>query len=237
MANRERPVDRGVRLGRLAIERIGREIRDARRDRGLSIDDVAAAAGISNAELSRIERHLSPRVPVITLARCAGAVGLDLTLRTYAGPHPIRDAAQADLLRDLRSLLHPKLRWSNEVPLPIPGDQRAWDGMILGKGWRFGVEAETSPADAQALARRLSLKIRDGEVDGLLLLVRDGRRSRDFLEAASGMLESLFPASPRRCERFEPMRRLPAMRSSSSGVDCAQVFRRTYEGTPQHAST
>jgi transcriptional regulator with XRE-family HTH domain len=197
LASRERPVDRGTRLGRLAIDRAAREIREARRDRGLSIYEAAAAAGISNAELSRIERDLSPRVPLITLARCAAVVGLDLALRTYAGPTRTRDAGQADLLRDLRALLHPSLRWASEVPLPSPGDQRAWDGMILGPDWRFGVEAETSPGDAQALARRLSLKWRDGEVDGLLLVVRDGRRAREFLEAASAVLESLFPTSAR----------------------------------------
>jgi transcriptional regulator with XRE-family HTH domain len=198
VSTRERPVDRGTRLGRAALERVGRELRDARIDRGLSIDVVAAVLGISNAELSRIERALSPRVPYVTLVRCAAVVGLDLVVRTYPGPAPLRDAPQASLLGDFRGVLSRSLRFATEVPFPIPGDQRAWDGMIMGIDWRFGVEAETAPRDAQALARRLALKLRDGEVDGLVLIVRDGPRVRDFLTAGLVVLQPLFQVPPRR---------------------------------------
>lgn len=153
--------------------------------------------GISNAELSRIERALSAPVPHVTLVRCAAVVGLDLVIRTYAGPAPIRDAAQATLLADFRRILHPSLRWASEVPFPIPGDQRAWDGMVIGIDWRFGVEAETSPRDAQALARRLALKLRDGQVDGLVLILRDGPGTREFIVAADSVLGPLVPIPTR----------------------------------------
>jgi transcriptional regulator with XRE-family HTH domain len=201
VSTRERPIDRGIRLGRASLDRLGREIREARVDRGLSIDVVAAAAGISSAELSRLERGLSPRVPFITLARCAAVVGLDLVARVYPGPAPLRDAPQTALLEDVRGLLHPSLRWATEVPFPIPGDQRAWDGMVIGGDWRFGVEAETAPHDAQALARRLALKLRDGEVDGVLLIVRDTRHVRDFLALGIGVLGPLLPLPPRQALR------------------------------------
>jgi transcriptional regulator with XRE-family HTH domain len=191
-------VDRGTRLGRQAVDRIGREIRAARIDRGLSIDKVAGAVGISNAEWSRVERGLSPSVPMLRMARCAAAVGLDLVAKTYPGTSPIRDAAHAELLDDLRAILHPSLRWAAEVPMPIAGDQRAWDGMILGIDWRVGVEAETSPDDGQALARRLTLKLRDGNVDSVLLVVRDGRGAREFVAAARPSLEGLFTVDARR---------------------------------------
>lgn len=197
MSARERPADRGTRLARTALERVGRELREARVDRGLSIDAAAAAVGISNAEWSRIERALSPRVPYVVLARCAAVVGLDLVARTYPGPAPLRDAPQAGLLAGFRQVLHPSLRWATEVPFPIPGDQRAWDGMIAGVDWRFGVEVETAPNDAQALARRLTLRLRDGDVDGLVLVVRDGPRIRDFLAGGEAVLRPLFPLSPR----------------------------------------
>ncbi len=72
----------------------------------------------------------------------------------------------SSLLQDFRAGLHRSLAWSVEVPLPIPGDRRAWDGVIQGPGWRYGVEAETAPRDSQSLARRLSLKQRDGARDG-----------------------------------------------------------------------
>ena len=197
MASRERPADRGSRQGRAAQERIETELREARIERGLSVAHVAKALGISKAEVSRIENHRSPNVPFIQLARFAAVVGLDLSLKTYPGASPVRAAAHGRLLDDLRALLHASLRWAREVPLPITGDQRAWDGMVIGRGWRFGIEAEMAARDAQALVRRINLKLRDGGVDGVLLLLRDTHRSRTFVRAARPELESTFSASPR----------------------------------------
>ena len=79
MATWQRLFDRGTELGLTSLARIGRELRDARRDRGLSLAAVARVAGISVAELSRIERGLAPMVPYLTLARCTAVVGLDLS--------------------------------------------------------------------------------------------------------------------------------------------------------------
>lgn len=197
MATRERPVDRAVRLGTTALLRMGDELRIARAARGLSLAHVAAAADVSRAEVSRIERGVSPRVPYIVLAKLAGVVGLDLVTKTYPGGQSIRDAGHAALLSDFARLLHPSLRWDVEVPLPVTGDQRAWDGLIRGVGWRYAAEAETAPRDGQALVRRLQLKLRDGDVDGLLLLLRDTRTTRIFLDAAEPELRSMLPMSTR----------------------------------------
>ena len=193
MGVQERAVDRGRRLGREVVARIGGELRAARIDRGLTIDVVAAALGISNAHVSRIERALAPAVSLDVLVRFATIVGLDLTVRTYPGPGALRDIAQITLLEDIRSRLHASIRWGVEVPLPIAGDQRAWDGLLSGPGWRYGVEAETLPRDAQALVRRLNLKQRDGEVDGVILVLRDTRRARLFRRAAAAELAAAFP--------------------------------------------
>jgi transcriptional regulator with XRE-family HTH domain len=173
MATRERPVDRGGRLGLGALRRIGDDVRSARIGRGLSLATFGAAVGISEGEVSRIERGLSSKVPLLVLARLCGVVGLDLAARAYAGGMALRDASSAALLADFSRLLHPSLRWDTEVPLPIAGDQRAWDGMVRGNDWRFGAEAESSPRDGQALVRRIQLKVRDGMVDGVLLLLPD----------------------------------------------------------------
>jgi transcriptional regulator with XRE-family HTH domain len=189
----ERPFDRGRRLGLGSVARLGAELRDARVDRGLTVDAVAAAAGISNASVSRIERGLAPRVPLTTLVLLGAIVGLDVVIRTYPGANPVRDSAHVALLADLRRQLHKSLRWATEVPLPTPGDQRAWDAMILGPGWRIGVEAETRPRDAQAIVRRLNLKQRDGEVDSTLLILRDSRATREFCRGAADELTPAFP--------------------------------------------
>lgn len=120
MATLERQIDRGTRLGRAGLARLGQELRESRRDRGLSLRTVGAGAGLSVAEQSRIERGLAPRVPFITLARFAAVVALDLVARTYPGPQPIRDTAQAALLASLREPLHRSIRWTAEMPVPAP---------------------------------------------------------------------------------------------------------------------
>lgn len=193
MATQERQLDRGTWTGRLGLVRLGAEIRDARRDRGLSIDSVALAVHLSNAEVSRIERGLAPNVPFINIARLAAIVGLDLSARVYPGASPIRDAAQIALLAAFRLSLRRGLRWAAEVPLPIPGDQRAWDATVTGADWVYGVEAETAPRDAQALLRRLALKDRDGGLDVVLLVIPDSRRTRHFLREAAGEINARFP--------------------------------------------
>jgi transcriptional regulator with XRE-family HTH domain len=193
MPARERPFDRGTRRGREFVLQIGREVRSARIDRGLTLAEVGAALGISAAECSRIERGLSPSVRLITLCQYGAIVGLDLSVRAFAGGEPIRDAGQAPLAARFQGLLHRTLAWRSEVPLPRPGDPRAWDGVITGSDWRYGVEFESAPHDGQALARGLELKQRDGMVDGVILVLPRTRRTREFLAAATPVLKPNFP--------------------------------------------
>ncbi len=193
MGAQERLIDRGRRLGRDVLVRIGAELRAARIDRVLSIDAVALAIGVSNAHVSRIERALAPGVSLAVLVNFATIVGLDLAIKAYPGPGALRDAPQLGALDDFRAILHASIRWAVEVPLPIAGDLRAWDGMISGPGWRYGIEVESLPRDAQALVRRLNLKVRDGDVDGVILVLRDTRRVRTFRREAAGELATAFP--------------------------------------------
>ena len=193
MGTRDRPADRGRRRGVHLVRHLGREIREARTDRSLSLEDTGIAVGLSAAAISRVERGLTPGVPLIRLASLCEVVGLALSARTFPGRQPLRDAAHVELLNQFRLLLHPRLRWATEVPLPGIRDQRSWDALVAGPGWRYGVEAETAPHDSQALARRLELKRRDGEVDGVILLVRSTRRTKAFLAEASPLLRPNFP--------------------------------------------
>lgn len=189
------PVDRGTERARRILADLGRELRAARRDRGLSQAAIGRAAGVSGVTVGRVERGLAPRVSFLLVARLVEAVGLGLSARAYPGGSPLRDAAHVALLARFRRGLHSSLRWRTEVPLPIVGDQRAWDGLIVGDGWRYGVEAETAPLDAQALGRRLALKARDGGVDGLILLLPRTRRTREFVRDARESLILSFPGS------------------------------------------
>jgi hypothetical protein len=198
MATRRRPADVGIERGRrLLADLIGEETL-ARRDRGLSLTDIGGALGFSAAVGSRTERGLVPDVGLIRLSAMLSVVGLELSARAYPGGSPMRDAGHAALLRRFRAYLHQSLRWSIEVSLPRPGDQRAWDGFVRGADWMYGAEAETHPTDGQALARRLELKVRDGGVDGVILILPATRHARAFLAAAGDLLAPSFPVPGRR---------------------------------------
>lgn len=190
---KQRAVDRGTERGRSLIRTVGSEIRLARVRLGLSIEFVARAVGISGAEVSRIERSKADWVSVVTLARLCAAVGLDLSAKAFPGGSPMRDARHNRVLTKFHARLHSSLSWATEVPLPNPGDQRAWDGMVRGDGWRYGVEAELNPIDGQALLRRLKLKQAEGMVDGVILLLPDTRQTRLFKREFADALKTEFP--------------------------------------------
>jgi transcriptional regulator with XRE-family HTH domain len=200
MATKQRPVDLGTERARVIAHDLGTEIRGARIDRGLTLAAAGRAVGLSASEVSRIERSRAPSVTLVQLARLLAVVGMELSARAFAGAQqPVRDAAQVRLLGRFHGRLHRSVRWATEVPLPRPGDRRAWDALIaVGTEWRYGVEAETGPRDSQALARRLNLKERDGEVDGVILILPASRRSHDFLRAGGETLRPSFPVDGRR---------------------------------------
>jgi transcriptional regulator with XRE-family HTH domain len=131
---------------------------------GLSQRAVAAASGVEQAEVSRIEAGRRSGATLRTLARLAIAVGLELSVRLYPGGEPIRDKAHIALLARFRKAVGERWAWTAEVPLPIPGDKRAWDRVLRGAGVVIGVEAETRPTDLQEVQRRVALKKRDGQV-------------------------------------------------------------------------
>lgn len=201
MGARSKPIDRGTERGRRLRVAIGAEIRTARLNRNLTLRDVYGAVGTSGSTGSRLERGVLEHTDLMLLARACAVVGLELSVKAYPGGDPIRDAAHVALLRDFQAALHPSVQWATEVPLPVTGDLRAWDGFVRGTTWRYGVEAETAPRDGQATLRRLALKERDGQVDGVLLVVRDTHQTRAFLREIGDVAGSRFPvAGPRALE-------------------------------------
>jgi transcriptional regulator with XRE-family HTH domain len=193
MSARETRYEHATALTREALTTVGREIRLARRQHALSQQAVGTAARSSRSMISRVERGLVPQLTLAGAAAMLTAVGLDLIVRAVPGGDPVRDAGHAALLAAFRGRLHPSLRWATEVPLPIPGDRRAWDGFVAGDDWRIGVEAEMRPTDLQALERRLALKQRDGGVDRLILLLPDSAANRRLVRAHEEALRGRFP--------------------------------------------
>ena len=138
-----------------------------------------------------------PNLAIDQACRVASVVGLRLSLKAYPDGDPLRDAGQLALLARLRDRLPPGARWQTEVPMTISGDRRAWDAVIALGGRRAGCEAEVRLFDLQALERRLALKLRDGGVDLLLLVVADTIRNRDVLRAHRDHLRALLPLDSR----------------------------------------
>lgn len=164
---------------------------------GLSLEDVGRAAGMSHSQVGRIERARHPAVSVMQLARICSVVGLDLSVRTYPNGSRLRDTAHLALIERFRERLSARLSVRREAPLPISGDLRAWDLLILGAGDPIGVEAETRISDIQALERRIPLKARDGEVSRVILVVSGSRGNRLAVREADESLEASFPVPGR----------------------------------------
>lgn len=197
MGSRERLIDVGAERAREALARLPAEARAARLAAGLSQSDVAQSLGLSRSQYSRIERGASPDLSIALAIRLFAVLGHDLSVRPHPSGDPIRDSAHAALLARLRSRCHRSIRWATEVPLPIPGDLRAWDATAI---WtvRIGIEAETRLRDLQALDRRLARKQRDGDMDRLILLVLDSRANRHVLRQHADWAASRFPIPGRR---------------------------------------
>ncbi len=196
MAVKERPADIGSRRARRIVSELGRELHDARLEHGLSQAAVATAARISRSQMWRIERGDVPFVPLANLARLMAVVGLELSVRAYPAGPPIRDGAHRALIERLRARVSAGIAWRFEVPLPIIGDQRAWDAVLLIGTQQVAIEAETRPRDVQALQRRVALKRRDDPgIGAVVLLLADSRHNRKLVRDESTALRADLPVA------------------------------------------
>jgi transcriptional regulator with XRE-family HTH domain len=190
-----------MRTARRDLVVVGADIRAARLSAGLSLGAVGRAVGLSYSQVGRIERAVHGTVSATQLARIGAVVGLDVRIRAFPGPAPLRDAAQLALLERLRGRLNPMLTMRTEVPLPMEGDQRAWDATIDGFATRqtpmLPAEAETRIHDFQAQTRRIMLKCRDAGFDHVLLVVAGTRGNRLAVKAAGTAVAEMFPIPAR----------------------------------------
>lgn len=194
MATRERPIDIGHRRSRRTLSAIGDELRLARLAAGLSQTAVGRAAGMSHAQVSRLEHGLLRTASLDQISCLAAALGLDLSVRLFPAGDAVRDTAQLALLERLRRRLPPDLGWRTEVPVPLAGDRRAWDAVIRAPDVRVGVEAVTRLRDIQDTVRRIALKQRDSDLDHVILLLANTRANRAARVGAAG--RSLLDAYP-----------------------------------------
>ncbi len=204
MPAKERVVDRGTRTVQRDLVSMGSDLRAARLTAGLTLEEVGRAVGMSGSQVGRIERSRHDAVTAVQLGRIGAVVGLDVRIRAYPGPDPIRDAAQAALLSRFRARLHPDLTFRIEVPLPIANDLRAWDSVVGGlrsandRDRIIPAEAETRIHDTQAQFRRIERKARDAEIEHIIVVISDTPANRAAIATAAAALADRFPISARR---------------------------------------
>jgi transcriptional regulator with XRE-family HTH domain len=197
MPTRERLLDVGTQRGIRLVRELADEIRRARHAAGLSQVDVGTAANVSGSTISRMERGLSPLPDLVTAARVARIVGLDLSVKCFPAAGPLRDVAHLRLLQRFLAQVPASVARRLETPIRLPGDQRAWDVLLVAQGRRVGVAAETRIRDLQALLRREQAKARDDGVDVLILVVAATRSNRRALRDAGTLLETELPLDTR----------------------------------------
>jgi hypothetical protein len=197
MPARNEPALHGRRIAQRLRAAFGAELLAGRLGAGISQRSAGIAAGMSHTQFGRIERGQLTGLTFDQAARSAAAVGLRLTLKTYPDGDPARDAAHLGLAERFRRRLPRGAIWRTEVPMPIPGDRRAWDGAAILLGRSAGCELEMRLGDLQALERRIVPKQRDSGVDVVILVIADTRHNRRMLALHRDDLRGLLPLDSR----------------------------------------
>jgi hypothetical protein len=173
------------------------EFREGRVGAGVSQKVIGKAIGRSDAWVSWTESGQNESLSIVDASRMLATVGLDLWVRAYPAGRGVRDEAQLTLTARLRSLVASRWEWRTEVPIPLPGDPRAWDVVLRGPTVSIGVEAETRLRDIQAIDRRVMLKLRDSGLDRVIILVAPTRTNRSTLREMGDSLRTNYPIPSR----------------------------------------
>jgi transcriptional regulator with XRE-family HTH domain len=206
----ETRLQREARLREVDIRRaIGRGLRELRIDTGLSIAEVARAAGIDRGYLSRIEtgvRAASIRV----LTAIATVLGADLSMKLYPTTGPrIRDRLSAPMGEVLVRALHS--RWVADPEVLVQRPARGVIDYVLSDRLRATVVA----SEIQSEIRRLEQQVRwhrqkeeslpsadlwrllagDQEMStSRLLILRSTRTTRELANTFEATLRAAYPA-------------------------------------------
>ena len=133
MPTSERAYHRARRRAEGLLRLFGNDVRDARLTAGLSQMVVARRLAWSNAKVSRIEAGSARGVALLDAVVLADTVGLDLSIKTYPGRRPTRDAPQARRLQALLAHVGRPIQYRVEALLPARNgtyEQRAWDALL-----------------------------------------------------------------------------------------------------------
>jgi hypothetical protein len=152
---------------------------------------------ISQSKLARWELGQPPHPDLYEAVLVARLLGHDLVSRLYPAGGALRDAAHLAVERRFVALLPPHAPRQLEAVIPGPGDLRAWDVLVTLGPIRMGVAVETRLRDVQALLRREHAKMRDGDVQRLLLVLLNSSTNRRAVREAGPPLRSALPLDGR----------------------------------------
>lgn len=172
------------------------EIHERRLMSGGTQAELATAVGVSRSLVGALERGELEDPGVVELARLAAAVGLDLSLRTFAGDAVLRDAAQVMLLNRLRAECHPSLAWTLEATV-TPGDPRAFDALVGRTPDAAAVEAISRLRDLQRQTRPIIAKLEASGLRAVIVLIAASRVNRTALRDAGRQFRDAFPLGSR----------------------------------------
>lgn len=196
-----RATDIGRERARYLARRFGAELRVARVTRGMTQEQLASRAGVSQQEVSLAEcgRH---SVSLDVSCRLAAACGHELGLKLYPiGSVSLRDSGQLAIAQKIAAAVHPS--WKAEVERPVAhGDPRAADLVFSSRVETWHVEIERSLVDVQAQIRSAQLKrevlaARDPRPTRLVIAVPDTRKSREVIASLDVILRRAFPVPSR----------------------------------------
>jgi transcriptional regulator with XRE-family HTH domain len=177
---------------------LGDELRTGRHILGVTQREIGAAIGVSGAEVCRRELGHSRRLNGQKLAVHAAAVGLKLVVKLYPLGGGVRDAAQARYIAAFVARVGRPWSVTLEAPIPIAGDLRAVDVLLISERARISVEVITRLADLQAQVRAAQLKARDIGATRLILVIAGTHANRSALSAARITLVPAFDLDSRR---------------------------------------
>jgi transcriptional regulator with XRE-family HTH domain len=188
---------------------LGAEIRRLREDGHISQRRLAAAAGISQSHLCRIEADkVKPTARIEAAIAIALGAQLEMRLRVGTGS-PIRDHIQAQIVEALLRVAHP--RWRRLVEVPVHRPVRGSIDVVLYDP-TAGIIIAT---EVQSQIRRLEQQLRwsnekarailpSGAIPqagaatpdvSQLLVIRSTRTNREIVATYTSTIRTAFPAS------------------------------------------
>jgi hypothetical protein len=192
---------RGRRRGRAVVGRTLEDLRIARMNAGVSVRALADDLRWSASATTRFLAGQLQDVRVIQLSEMASVLGYEISLGLHPIGEPIRDKGQRALGTRFDAMLSTDWTVTDEAPLPIAGDLRAWDKLLRLKDssppYLVGIDLETRVTDIQALVRRTRLRERDGGADKILIVLGDSATNRRLVNDLRASLGDAYKTPPR----------------------------------------